>query len=106
MKYPFVCGLLLIANFCSNRRSRDLCRSILGPDAVFIVLSLTKSCVRKRLEGRHGDGENADKFTESLHKMFDLYEPAGEDEEGAFNITVDENMSTDDVMKLILEKIG
>ena len=88
-----------------NRRSRDLCRSILGPDAVFIVLNLTKSCVRKRLEGRHGDGENADKFTESLHKMFDLYEPAGEDEEGAHNITVDENMSTDDVMKLILEKI-
>ena len=83
-----------------------MCRSILGPDAVFIVLNLTKSCVRKRLEGRHGDGENADKFTESLHKMFDLYEPAGGDEEGAHNITVDENMSTDDVMKLILEKIG
>merc|ERR1711974_96619 len=26
-----------------SRRSRDLCRSILGPDVVFIVLNLTKS---------------------------------------------------------------
>ena len=60
----------------------------------------------KRLEGRHGDGENSKKFSETLHKMYDNYEPAGEDEEGAINITVDENMSTDDVLKLVLEKIG
>ena len=92
--------------FRQNRRSRDLCRGILGPDAVFIVLNLTKSCVKKRLEGRHGEGENAEKFNEVLHKLYDQYEPAGEDEEGAHNITVTEEMSTDDVMKLILEKIG
>ena len=38
--------------------------------------------------------------------MYDLYEPAGEDEEGANNITITEDMSTDDVMKLVLKKIG
>jgi len=100
-------GDFAVAHAVVSRRSRDLCRSLLGPDAVFIVLNLTKSCVRKRLQARHGEGdENADKFTEVLHKMYDLYEPAGEDEEGAHNITITEDMSTDDVMKLVLEKIG
>jgi len=99
-------GDFAVAHAVVSRKSRDLCRSILGPDAVFIVLNLTKSCVLKRLQGRHGESENAEKFSESLHKLYDKYEPAGEDEEGAINITVDENMSTDDVLKLVLEKIG
>ena len=34
------------------RKSRDMCRSIIGPDVTFIVLSLTKSCQMKRLAGR------------------------------------------------------
>ena len=89
-----------------TRRSRDLCRSILGPDVVFIVLNLTKSCIKKRLAGRHGEGENAERFSEVGQKMYDLYEPAGEDEDGAHNITITEDMSTDDVANLILEKIG
>ena len=88
------------------RRSRDLCRSILGPDVIFIVLNLTKSCVKKRLEVRSGGGENAKKSAEIGIKLYDMYEPAGEDEEGAHNITITEDMSTDDVLKLIVDKIG
>ena len=38
-------------------------------------------------------------------KMFDLYEPAGEGEEGAVNVTVTEEMSTDDVLKHVMEAI-
>ena len=73
---------------------------------VFIVLNLTKSCVNKRLVIRSGGGENAKKSAEVGTKMFDMYEPAGDDEEGAHNVNITEEMSTDDVVKLILDKIG
>ena len=62
--------------------------------------------MKKRLEARSGGGENAKKSSEIGIKLYDMYEPAGEDEEGAHNITITEDMSRDDVMKLILDKIG
>ena len=36
-----------------------------------------------------------------MEKMFNLYEPAGEDEENAFNVTVDTGMSRQDVLKQV-----
>ena len=83
------------------RKSRDLCRSIIGPDVTFIVLSLTKSCQMKRLAGREGGGGEA-----LFEKMLDLYEPAGEDEEGAVNVMISEDMSTDDVLKEVMNAIA
>ena len=38
--------------------------------------------------------------------MYEMYEPAGEDEERAHNITISEDMSTDEVLKLILDEIS
>ena len=38
--------------------------------------------------------------------MFDLFEPAGEDEEGAHNVTVTEDMSPDDVLNRVMEVIS
>ena len=35
--------------------------------------------------------------------FFELCEPAGEDEENAFNVTITEDMNRDDVMEKILE---
>ena len=35
--------------------------------------------------------------------FFELCEPAGKDEENAFNVTITEDMNRDDVMKKILE---
>ena len=84
------------------RKSRDLCRSIIGPDVTFIVLSLTKRCQMKRLAGREG-GEGGEAM---FDKMFDLYEPAGEGEEGAVNVTVTEEMSTYDVLQHVVEAIA
>ena len=40
------------------------------------------------------------------NKIYAMYEPAGEDEEGARNITVTEDMSVDDVMHLVMETIA
>ena len=73
---------------------------------MFIVLNLTKNCQQKRLKGRHGEGENAEKTNKMFANIYDLYEPAGEDEEGAHNVTISEDMSPDDVMKLVLEKVA
>ena len=42
------------------RRGRDLCREILGSDVVFIVLNMTKSCQKKRIEARHGVGSGVE----------------------------------------------
>ena len=83
-----------------------MCRSILGKDVVFILLNLTKNCMKKRLELRYGGGENSKISIAVGSKLYEHYEPAGEDEEGALNITITEDMSKDDVLKLILGKIG
>ena len=90
----------------SNRKSRDLCREYLGRENVtFLVMNLTKSCQRKRLEERHG-GAMGGGFAATINSMFDMYEPAGEDEEGALNVTVTEDMTRDDVLKKVLEVIN
>ena len=41
-----------------------------------------------------------------LTKIFDLYEPAGEDEEGAYNVTITEDMTPQDVLKEVLAVIA
>merc|ERR1719188_880197 len=85
-------GDFAVAHAVVSRKSRDMCRELIGPDVTFIVMNLTKSCQKKRLEQRHGSGMGDD-FPETLNKMFDAFEPAGDDEEGALNVMVDEDMS-------------
>ena len=89
-----------------DRTNRDLCREILGRENVFfVVMDLTKACQRRRLEARHGGG-GGQEWAGVLGKMFDLFEPAGEDEEGACNVTVTEDMTPDDVFKRVMEDVG
>ena len=45
-------------------------------------------------------GEN---ITEKMLKILDLYEPAGEDEFNAYNVTITDEMNPDDVVQKILE---
>ena len=68
-------------------------------------MNLTKSCQKKRLEARHG-GDGGKEWAGWLGKMFDLFEPAGEGEEGAYNVTVTESMSPDDVLKQVMDTIS
>ena len=44
-------------------------------------------------------------FIEMLNNMFKMYEPAEEDEENAINIVIGPEMSKDDVVKEILNKV-
>ena len=68
-------------------------------------MNLTKGCQEKRVRERHGDSAGGE-FGSALAKMFDMYEPAGEDEEGACNVAVTEDMSREDVLKRVLETIA
>ena len=88
-----------------SRKQRDIIRKILGPDVIFIVLNLTKDCTKKRLAGRHGDGDLADKMTNTLLEMHKFYEKAGEHEWKAFNIMIEEDMNTDNVIDKVMDII-
>ena len=98
-------GSMAIAQAVFSRTQRDKLRKIIGPDLVFIVLNMTKECQRKRIKGRHGD-TMPDSFLEILYKYAELCEPAGEDEENAFNLTITEDMSKSDVIQKILEIVN
>ena len=88
-----------------SRKQRDIIRKILGPDVIFVVLSLTKDCTKKRLASRHGDSDVADKFTTRLLEFTKFYEKAGEDEENAFNIIIEEDMNADNVIDKVKDII-
>ena len=98
-------GDFAVAQAVVSRESRDLLRSRMGPELVFIVLNLTKECQNKRISARH-PGEEQKVFADILHKVFEAYQPAGEDEENAYNVTIDETQTPDDVMKKVLDVIA
>jgi gluconate kinase len=79
-----------------SRAQRERARELLDNDVVFIVLNMTNQCQAQRLHDRHA-GTGAD--MDVMDKMFRLYEPAGEDEGNAFNVTITEDMSREDVVE-------
>ena len=94
-----------IAQAVFSRAQRDQIRKIIGPDLIFMVLNLTKECQSKRLENRHaGDGDEVGaQMADMMKRFYDLYEPAGDDEENAFNIGITEDMSIEDVVEAVLK---
>ena len=95
-------GKMVVAQAIYSRKQRDSMRKILGPECVFIVLNMSSDCQKKRVMERHGDGMNGD-FLDLILKLASRYEPAGADEENAYNIDITEDMSRDDVIQKILE---
>ena len=75
----------------------------MGPELVFLVLNLTKECQKKRIEMRHPGSEEV---AEIFNKMFDGFEPAGNDEPNAYNVTIEDGMSPDDVLKTVVDIIS
>ena len=64
---------------------------------------MTEECQKKRLLERHGEDLDSMNF---LFKLFDEFEPAGEDEENAFDIAISEDMTKEEVMNKALEIIA
>ena len=82
-----------------TRKQRDELRRILGPDLTFIVLNITLDCNNKRFIKRHGDNENTKRMVMKFENMIKKYEVAGDDEANAFNITITDEMTPEDVAK-------
>ena len=83
-----------------SREQRDSLRKILGSNLIFIVLNMSKEYQEKRLINREGNS-----VIDFLTKIHHLYEPAENDEENTYNVTITEDMSPEDVVKKILENI-
>ena len=95
-------GNMVIAQAINSQKQRERMRKLIGPDLVFIVLGMSKECQKKRVTARHGE-DFPETFMELLIKAADLYEPAGAEEENAFNVVINEDDSRDDVLQKIVD---
>ena len=92
-------GNMVIAQLVFSRNQRKILRNIDGLfDIVFIVLNMTKICQKKRLQDRHGKSIS-ENYMKALFKYAEFCEPAGVDEVNAYNLTVNENMTPEDVVQ-------
>jgi len=97
-------GNWAMASAVMSRKHREMIRKYMGyDDLTFMVLNMTKDCVKKRLIKRHGSSTFGENITEKMLNILNLYEPAGEDEVNAYNVTITEEMNPDDVVQKILE---
>jgi len=92
-----------IAAVTLTREMRDHIRSRLGPDLVFVVLSMDAEENRKRVKARHHGEEQVVEMIEHVNKQCD---PIGDDEENAVSVMVTTEMSKDDVVNKILELVN
>ena len=96
-------GDMIIAQAIFTRGQREYLREIIGPKLIFLVLNMNKDCQMKRVRERTpGVGEA---FLEILFNYAEKCEPAAEDEINAYNVTITEEMTREDVEKTILELI-
>jgi len=91
-----------IAAVTLSRDLRDIIRSKLGPELVFVILSMDLEDVKKRCMKRHSGDESTVEF---LMAAGELCEPGGEDEENAVNVVITNEMSEQDVVNKILELV-
>ena len=92
-----------MAEISKSHLIKPTLRRKLCPDIVFVTLTMTEECQKKRLLERHGEDLDSMNF---LFKLFDEFEPAGEDEENAFDIAISEDMTKEDVLNKALDIIA
>merc|ERR1712062_203419 len=95
-------GDFAIAHAVLTREIRDHIRNILGTKLVFVVLHMSKEDQEARIKARHGDAKS---FVERLVKMYDLFEPACEDESNTINCMITKDMTRDDVIEKIIQLV-
>merc|ERR1712215_341210 len=92
-----------IAAVTLSRDLRDIIRYKLGPDLIFVILTMDLEDVKKRCVKRHSGDESP---VELLMAVNTQCEPGGEDEENAVNVVITNEMSEEDVLKKILELVN
>ena len=99
-------GDMVIAKAVFSRYQRNNLQKILGPDLVFINLSMTEDCRNKRIMKRHGGDNCPQTIVDFFSKIIKLYEPTGENEENTYDVIITEDMSPSDVTHKIIEIIN
>ena len=94
-------GDWVVAQAVPSRALRDHIRSQLGPELIFVVLSMPKEDQKARLIQRHGEESG---FLEHLEKM-DIWEPAEADEERTIDLQLTKDMDRKEVARKILDMI-
>ena len=87
-----------------NRECRDFVRKLLGPDLIFVILTLSENEQEKRIKKRYGDkNESVLKYFKDLQSLF---KPCEDDEPNTFNVVINEEMTPEDVATEIYAKVG
>ena len=86
-----------------TKQLRDHIRTQLGPDLVFVILVMPEEDQKKRILARHG--EESGSINERQSRMYKLFEPAQKDESKTIDITIDIDMTREDVVHTIIDKI-
>jgi len=92
-------GDFAIVHAVPTREFRDLIRSQLGENLIFAVLHMSRDDQLARVKARHGEEFEA---LQSFDKMYDMFEPAADDEPNAIHVLVTKEMTRDDVVEKIL----
>ena len=95
-------GDWVVAQAVASKVLRDEIKKVLGPDLIFVFLDVSKDALGKRLRQRYG--ENSSLF-DTIIKLANMYEVASFNEPNTIIISVDDSVSTKDVMKCIQQKI-
>ena len=85
------------------QKTREYMYQVAGPDLIFISLNLSKECQAARLKQRHGEGS---RLATTLISMYSRFHPGGKNEKNCYNITIEENMTKNDVMGKVLDIVG
>jgi len=91
-----------IAAVVMTRELRDFIRERLGPDLVFVVLSMDAEDMKKRVRERHHGDESAVEMMAPFHRIF---EPVDKDEKKVLDILVNSNMTREDLVQKVLESV-
>ena len=92
----------MVAKAIGSRKERDEIRKVF-PECIFVILTITKKCQKKRLLARHGEGKEGEGVVNMLTDWYKYFEPKKRDKENIVSIAITENMAPKDVMKSVLK---
>ena len=95
-------GDFVVAKAIGSREERDQIRKVF-PECIFVILTITKKCQKKRLLARHGEGKEGEGVVNMLTDWYKYFEPKKKGEENIVSIALTEDMAPKDVMKSVLK---
>lgn len=96
-------GNFAVAFGIHSKKFRDIVRKQI-PDVIFVSLKMSKEMVAKRLSARHGY-TLTDEMLEGFVKIAEFFEGPQKGEKNIHEIEIREEMTRDDVLGKIMEKI-